>query len=220
VLTSSEKQFPTLFCLFGKLPDDALENLAHAGIATRALPVASVNKICTLALLASMPLVVHTPLFLLRDRLEASEFVSYLATSEERFKHGGVALSQRFGYCSAVLFYSLSWYSRLPHYLGGGKADAVFPQWMLRPRKKLPRHWIGNSGLKGGASEGADAGLTERRCGDGGADLCLPVPGFVPLVWNASIMVLLYWPSPVPPVPSSGPAGRHVVYFLPISSRT
>jgi hypothetical protein len=98
VLTSSEKQFPTLFCLFGKLPDDALENLAHAGIATRAVPVASVNKICTLALLASMPLVVHTPLFLLRDRLEASEFVSYLATSEERFKHGGVALSQRFGY--------------------------------------------------------------------------------------------------------------------------
>lgn len=91
-------QLTPLFFAFGKLPDDALENSAHVGIATRAVSVAGVDAICTLALLASMPFVVHTPLFLLRDRLEAPELVGYLATSEERFKHSGLALSQRFGY--------------------------------------------------------------------------------------------------------------------------
>jgi hypothetical protein len=98
LLARSEKQPATLFCLFGKLPDDALENSAHAGIATRAVSVAGVDEICTLALLAPMPFVVHTPFFLFRDRLEAPELVGYLATSEERFKHDVLALSQRFGY--------------------------------------------------------------------------------------------------------------------------
>jgi hypothetical protein len=104
VLTRSEKQLPKLFCPFGKLPDDALENVAHAGIATRAVSVAGVDEICTFALLASMPFIVHTPLFLLRDRLETPELVGYLSTSKERFKHGGLALSQRFGY---LLLYEL-----------------------------------------------------------------------------------------------------------------
>jgi hypothetical protein len=98
VPASSEKQFPTLSSLFGKLPDDALENLSHAGIATRAVSVAGVGEVRSLALLASMPFVIHTPLFPLRRRLEAPELVGYLATSEERFKHGGLTLSQCFGY--------------------------------------------------------------------------------------------------------------------------
>jgi hypothetical protein len=98
VLIRSAKQLSALFCSFGKLPDDVLENSAHLGIATRAVSIARVDAICTLALLASMPFVVHTPLFLLRDRLEAPELVGYLATSEERFKHGGLAVSQRLGY--------------------------------------------------------------------------------------------------------------------------
>ena len=87
-----------LFFPFGKLLDDALENSAHLGIATRAVSVSGVDAICTLALLASMPFVIHTPLFLLGDRLEAPELVGYLATSEERFKYARFALSERFCY--------------------------------------------------------------------------------------------------------------------------
>jgi hypothetical protein len=98
VLTSSEKQLPTLFFRFRKLADDALENSAHVRIATWAVSVAGVDAIGALALLASMPFVVHTPLFLLGDGLEAPELVRHQATSEERFKQGGLALSQRFGH--------------------------------------------------------------------------------------------------------------------------
>jgi hypothetical protein len=98
MLAGFGRQFPALSCLIGKFPDDALENLSHSGIATRAVSVAGVDEVRSLALLAAVPFVIHIPLFPLRDRLEAPELVGYLATSEERFKHGGLTLSQRFGY--------------------------------------------------------------------------------------------------------------------------
>jgi hypothetical protein len=97
-LAPAEKPCPALSCLVGKLPDDPIEDAYHAGIATRAVSVTGVGEIGPFALLASMPFVVHAPLFSLGGRLEAPELVSYLATSEERLKHGGLTLGQCFSY--------------------------------------------------------------------------------------------------------------------------